>query len=96
MANKNDSAICKLDGKIFKERPLWQRIVYPIIGSVLVIIGIVGTLLPILPGFVFIFLGIPLLFRFNYKWECWERRNMHKIIHAIANKSKKIWNHIKR
>ena len=32
-------------------RPLWQRMVYPIIGGILIILGVIVWIMPVIPGF---------------------------------------------
>jgi len=59
-------------------RPLWQRIVYPLSGLVLVAVGMIGWLLPVIPGFPLVPLGIPLLFAFSQRWEDSSKRAMRR------------------
>ena len=69
-----------------KPRPLWQRVLYPIIGGILIILGIVGWIVPVIPGFPLIIIGIPLVACFNSRLELWMRRKMHNIGHKIKEK----------
>jgi len=52
-----------------KSRPLWQRIVLPFIGLILIIIGLLGWLMPIVPGFPLIIIGVIFLFAFSSRLE---------------------------
>ena len=54
-----------------KMRPLWQRLVYPLFGLLLVAVGLVGWALPFVPGVPLVIAGLPLLVCF---WPCAERR----------------------
>lgn len=70
-------------------RPLWKRIIYPIVGAVLIILGIAGWLVPIVPGFPLIIVGLPLLFFFNQRFECCMRGYIRGIGHFIMKRMKK-------
>jgi hypothetical protein len=71
-----------------KPRPLWQRVVYPFIGMVLVILGIILWIMPVVMGFPLIIMGVPFLFCFNPRLELWIRRKMHTIRLSLMNKIK--------
>ncbi|MBN2145162.1 MAG: hypothetical protein JW774_11110 [Candidatus Aureabacteria bacterium] len=58
------------------ERPLWKKILYPLIGIGLILMGIVGWIIPVIPGFPLIIIGVPLLFFFN---RTYERKAKHLI-----------------
>jgi uncharacterized membrane protein YbaN (DUF454 family) len=70
-------------------RPLWQRIMLPIVGAVFFIIGIIGWLFPIVPGFPFLIIGLPMLFCFNRRYELRMRKLLRKISCSIIKKRKK-------
>ena len=69
-----------------RNRPLWQRIIYPLVGLVFIIIGIIGWLMPIVPGFPLIIIGLPWLACFNARFELWIRRHMRRIGQGILKK----------
>jgi uncharacterized membrane protein YbaN (DUF454 family) len=70
-------------------RPVWQRIVYSLIGLILIIVGIILWIMPVVAGFPFIIIGIPFLFSFNSRFENWVRRYMHSVFAAVIKKFKK-------
>lgn len=70
-------------------RPLWQRIAYPFAGIILIILGIIGWLLPIVPGFPLILIGVPLVACFHPKLEHAVRAKMRTIGQAIKRRFKK-------
>jgi uncharacterized membrane protein YbaN (DUF454 family) len=78
-----------------RPRPLWQRLIYPLIGIVLIILGIIGWLMPVIPGFPLIIIGIPWLACFHPRLELWVRRQMHRIGHAMMEKIRKAKHHEK-
>jgi hypothetical protein len=84
--NKNE--ICTTE-QCLRPRPLWQRAVYPIIGIILIITGIIGWLTPVIPGFPLIIIGIPWLACFHPRFELWVRRQMHNIGQKIMKKIRK-------
>ena len=57
-------------------RPLWQRMVLPFVGLVFFAVGIIGWLLPVIPGLPLAILGAPFLFCFNRRCEQWSRDRM--------------------
>jgi len=71
-----------------RPRPLWQRVIYPIIGGILIIAGLICWVMPVIPGFPLIIIGIPLVACFHPRIELWVRRQMHRIGHAIMKKIK--------
>ncbi len=62
------------------ERPMWQRIIYPFLGLLAVIVGIIGWLLPVIPGAPLAIVGLPWLFCFNRRSEQWARDHLR---HAL-------------
>lgn len=71
------------DKEQLQYRPLWQRLVYPIVGLILIALGIIGWLVPIIPGFPLIIIGFPLLFCFHPRIELFVRRNMRRFGHYL-------------
>jgi uncharacterized membrane protein YbaN (DUF454 family) len=82
---RNKNEICTTQ-QCLRPRPLWQRLVYPMLGIILIIAGIIGWLTPVIPGFPLIIIGIPWLACFHPRFELWVRRQMHLIGHAIMQK----------
>jgi uncharacterized membrane protein YbaN (DUF454 family) len=72
-----------------RPRPLWQRLLYPFIGAILIIVGIILWIMPVVMGFPLIIIGVPLLFCFHPRLELWIRRKMHAARQAIMNRIKK-------
>ena len=70
-------------------RPLWQRIIYPVIGAILIVLGIIGWLVPIIPGFPLIIIGLPLFVCINPRFELWARRLMRKMGQAVKKRFRK-------
>jgi uncharacterized membrane protein YbaN (DUF454 family) len=86
--NKEEKDICTSD-QTLRPRPLWQRLVYPFVGIVLIILGIILWITPVVPGFPLIIIGVPLLFCFNPRFELWGRRKMHAVRQSLMNKFKR-------
>ena len=68
------------------KRPMWQRLVLPILGLLLIAIGIVGWIIPIIPGFPLIIIGIPLLFAFSGRMESKIRTYFFGMIKRLSMK----------
>ena len=58
------------------QRPVWQRILLPLVGIVAVVVGIIGWLMPIIPGAPLAIVGLPWLFCVNRRSEEWMRRQL--------------------
>lgn len=41
-----------------RRRPIYQRLLLPVLGLVLIAVGIIGVILPLVPGFPVVFLGL--------------------------------------
>ncbi|MDO8303257.1 MAG: hypothetical protein Q7T18_08445 [Sedimentisphaerales bacterium] len=91
---KTKNELCTTE-QCLRPRPLWQRLVYPLIGVILIILGIIGWLMPVVPGFPLIIIGIPWLACFHPRFELWVRRQMHRIGHAIMQKIRSAKHHEK-
>jgi amino acid permease len=74
------------DREPLKYRPLWQRLVYPIVGFILIFLGVILWLLPIVPGFFLIIIGLPMLFCFHPRVELYVRSNMKSFGRFLLNK----------
>ncbi len=57
-------------------RPWWQRILLPMIGFVAVVVGIIGAILPVIPGAPLSIIGLPWLFCVNQRSEEWMRKKL--------------------
>jgi uncharacterized membrane protein YbaN (DUF454 family) len=58
------------------QRPLWQRCLLPFVGLILFALGIIGWLLPVVPGLPLAILGAPFLLCFHRGAEQWGRDRM--------------------
>ncbi|MEO0652887.1 MAG: hypothetical protein AAFZ65_19590 [Planctomycetota bacterium] len=65
-------------------RPLWKRVVLPLVGALLVVAGLVLWLTPVLPGGFLTYLGIPLLFAASPQTEARVRRWMRWRVLRLA------------
>jgi hypothetical protein len=82
-SNKNASTAKKLR---LRFRPLWQRFAYPLIGIILIFLGIIGWLVPVVPGFPLIIIGLPLLFCFHPRLELRVRNYLQRLGRFLMNK----------
>jgi uncharacterized membrane protein YbaN (DUF454 family) len=72
-----------------RPRPLWQRLIYPFIGFILIILGIILWLTPVVMGFPLIIIGLPLLFCFHPRLELWGRQKRHVIRQSLMKNFKR-------
>jgi uncharacterized membrane protein YbaN (DUF454 family) len=79
--NKNMLATTQ---QCLRRRPWWQKVFYPIIGAILIAAGIIGWILPIVPGVPLIVIGIPLLVCFNARTELRVRRQTHRLWNVVV------------
>jgi uncharacterized membrane protein YbaN (DUF454 family) len=84
--NKNNKGI---KGHRLRFRPLWQRFAYPIVGLILISLGLLLWMLPIVPGFPLIIIGLPLLFCFHPRVELRMRLLLRRLGHLIMKKIRK-------
>lgn len=89
MPNNKEQKDCFTKNQPVRPRPLWQRLFYPIIGFILIIIGISLWIMPVIPGFPLIIIGLPLLFCFHSRLERWMRNEMHTIGQSLKNTFKR-------
>jgi uncharacterized protein YqgC (DUF456 family) len=61
-----------------ERRPLWQRLSLPVFGALMVIVGMFGLIVPIIPGILLLVVGFPMLFCFHETSENWARNVMHR------------------
>jgi flagellar biosynthesis protein FliR len=54
-----------------ERRPLWQRLILPVLGALMIIVGAFGLIAPIIPGILLFAIGFPLLFCFHQTSEDW-------------------------
>jgi uncharacterized membrane protein YbaN (DUF454 family) len=88
-SNKNDTVAKK---QRLRCRPLWQRVIYPAVGVVLVIFGIIFWLVPVVPGFPLIIIGLPLLFCFHPRVELLFRQHLKRLGRFLMKKLRKKYN----
>jgi len=60
------------------ERPLWQRVVLPFAGLILLALGLIGWLLPVIPGLPLAIVGAPFVLCFDRRAEQWGRDRMRR------------------
>ena len=83
-ARAADAGLKKMEQKIevpAPRRPTWQRWVLPVIGTVLVIVGIVFIWLPFTS--LLIVLGLPFMFCFSRRYENAARWRMRRTLVAM-------------
>jgi hypothetical protein len=69
---KQPTAVHRADRKGIRERrPLWQRIALPVVGAGMILFGVFGLAVPIIPGILLFAAGFPLLFCFHQTSEEW-------------------------
>ena len=54
-----------------QRRPLWQRLILPVVGALMIVVGTFGLIVPIIPGILLFAIGFPLLFCFHQTSEDW-------------------------
>ena len=54
-----------------ERRPLWQRLILPAVGALMIVVGTFGLIVPIIPGILLFAIGFPLLFCFHQTSEDW-------------------------
>jgi hypothetical protein len=54
-----------------ERRPLWQRLILPVVGALMIIVSAFGLIVPIIPGVLLFAIGFPLLFCFHQTSEDW-------------------------
>jgi len=57
-----------------RHRPLWKRLAYPLLGLILVAVGVVGVVTPLIAGWPLLLIGLPLIFAIHPPWEASVRR----------------------
>ena len=50
---------------------MWQRLILPVVGALMIIVGAFGLIVPIIPGVLLFAIGFPLLFCFHQTSEDW-------------------------
>lgn len=70
-------------------RPIYQRLLYPIAGVVCIILGIIGLLLPFVPGFPALLLGLFLCSCIHAPLEAWTRLRLHAVWQRMGKKKGK-------
>ena len=72
-----------------RPRPLWQRLIYPFVGIILILLGIILWLTPVVMGFPLIIIGVPLVFCFHPRLELWGRRRIRMMWVKLRKKIKR-------
>lgn len=76
-----------------RPRPLWQALILPLAGLSLVVLGIVGWILPFLPGVPLIVIALPLLVCFHPRLELrmrsWIRRTVRKRAESASERKRR-------
>jgi hypothetical protein len=62
-------------------RPWWQRLVYPVLGLVVLLFGIFASIMPLVPGGMLIPVGFIMMMCVHPRWERWGRS---RVASAIA------------
>jgi hypothetical protein len=62
------------------QRPVWQRVLYPLAGVVLLVLAVIGSLLPVVPGFLFAIPAVWLLCCSRQRWERAGRRALRGLL----------------
>ncbi|OHB55665.1 MAG: hypothetical protein A2Y07_08955 [Planctomycetes bacterium GWF2_50_10] len=88
VTEKQKNELCTSEACL-KIRPLWQRLFYPLIGSTLIFIGMALGLVPLIPGFPLVIIGLPLVACVHPRLELWVRRRLHHLYHKLSDKIKK-------
>jgi hypothetical protein len=71
-----------------RPRPIWQRLIYPFAGIILIILGIVLWITPVVMGFPLIIIGVPLVLCFHPRLELWGRKKIKAIHQSLKSKFK--------
>jgi hypothetical protein len=56
-----------------QRRPIYQRLLLPLLGLVLIAVGMIGVILPLVPGFPVVFLGLVFCSCAHQPAEVWMR-----------------------
>ena len=60
-----------MDTAYRERRPLWQRLILPVVGALMIVVAAFGLIVPIIPGILLFGIGFPLLFCFHQTSEDW-------------------------
>lgn len=77
-------------------RPMWQRILLPVVGLLCLILATLGGFLPMLPGWPLAVIGIPLLMAFNPRYEAWTRRHRRRLLRIGRVLARRWWHRLRR
>jgi hypothetical protein len=64
---------------VIPQRPLYQRLLLPVLGLVLIALGIIGIILPFVPGLPAFLLGLIFCSCVHQPSEVWMRGKVHAI-----------------
>jgi len=73
----------------YKKRKIGNHFIYPVVGIILVILGAILWLLPVIPGFPLIIIGLPLLFCFHPRIEFLFHRYLKSLGRFLMKKIRK-------
>lgn len=58
------------------DRPFWKRVLFGLVGGIMVLIGLTALLIPLMPTSPFLILGVPMLLCAHPKLEAWGRKKL--------------------
>lgn len=79
-----------LDERHVRERPVWQRILYPFLGAVTFTFGIFAAIMPILPGGMLIPIGLVFIMCFHQRTERWSKRTVTAVMNGCERQWKRL------
>ncbi len=62
-----------------QRRPIYQRLLLPVLGLVLIVLGIIGIILPFVPGLPAFLLGLICCSCVHHPAEVWMRRKVNAL-----------------
>ncbi len=71
-----------------QRRPIYQRLLFPIVGLVLIALGILGVILPFVPGLPALLLGLVLCSCVHQPAEVWMRGKVSNLKARLFPRSK--------
>ena len=66
------------------QRPLWQRVLYPILGLAAAAFGLFALVMPVVPGAFLIPIGIVMLMCFDERCEAWSKRAVTRAMDRMS------------
>jgi uncharacterized membrane protein YbaN (DUF454 family) len=77
-------------------RPLWQRVLLPLCGLGMVLLGTLMFLTPALPGFWLVVVGAPFLFAFSRSSESWAQGRLLRGLAGARSRLFRVFPHLRR